>query len=300
MTDPLTEVVSLLRPTVSRSKVVTGSSPWSVRRTELGQPFYCVVLKGHCRLDVDDADAIELAQGDFVLIPAARSFSMSGTGAGKPPRLGRTSRTITPVPEGVWVGDQHGQADVRLLVGHCTFGSPDAALLVTLLPLQVHIRAEARLSSLAQLIDEEARASRPGRELVLGRLLEVLLIEALRTTAQPVGSAGLAQGLADRQLAKALLRMHEQPQANWTIAQLSREAAMSRSAFFTRFSSVVGMAPMAYLLAWRMALAKQMLREERLPITLVAERVGYSSTSTFGSAFARHVGMTPAMYARSG
>jgi AraC-like DNA-binding protein len=300
MTDPLTEVVSLLRPCVSHSKLVTGSNPWSVRRAELGKPFYCVVLEGRCRLDVDGEDAIELTQGDFLLIPVAHSFSVFGGASGKPLQLGKTSTMITTGPDGVWVGNPRGQADVRLLVGHCTFDSPDSALLVTLLPRHVHVRAGARLSSLAQLIDEESRASRPGRELMLSRLVELMLIDALRTIVQPLGSTGLAQGLADRQLAKALLSMHEQPQASWTVAQLSREASMSRSAFFKRFSSIVGIAPMAYLLAWRMALAKQMLREETTPIAVIAERVGYSSASAFSSAFARHVGISPVRYARGG
>ena len=73
---------------------------------------------------------------------------------------------------------------------------------------------------------------------------------------------------------------------------------MSRSAFFERFNGAVGMAPMEYLLAWRMALAKQLLRQRELAIADIAERVGYSSVSTFGVAFTRHVGVPPGRYAK--
>jgi len=129
-------------------------------------------------------------------------------------------------------------------------------------------------------------------------LLEVLLIEALRSSANTAASPGVVRGLADAKLAQALRRLHERPAQPWTVAQLAAEAAMSRSAFFERFGDAVGLKPMAYLLAWRMALAKRMLRQRELPIARIAESVGYSSVSTFGVAFTRHVGMPPGRYAR--
>ncbi|MBU0914660.1 MAG: helix-turn-helix transcriptional regulator, partial [Gammaproteobacteria bacterium] len=84
----------------------------------------------------------------------------------------------------------------------------------------------------------------------------------------------------------------------WTVAQLANEATLSRSAFYERFSRSVGMAPMEYLLAWRMALAKDWLRRTEVNISEVASRLGYSSASTFTVAFTRHVGLPPARYAR--
>jgi transcriptional regulator GlxA family with amidase domain len=140
---------------------------------------------------------------------------------------------------------------------------------------------------------------------VLARLLEVLLIEALRLSACQgacrAAAPGLAFGLADPRLAAALRGLHADPARAWTVEQLAKEAAMSRSAFFERFSQTVGVTPMDYLLAWRMALAQQLLREGSLAVAQVAERVGYSSASTFGAAFAaflRHLGVSPARYAR--
>jgi AraC-like DNA-binding protein len=92
--------------------------------------------------------------------------------------------------------------------------------------------------------------------------------------------------------------MHANPARSWTMAQLAKEAALSRSAFFDRFTRSVGMPPMEYLLAWRMALAKDMLRRTEIDIAEVAERVGYCSASTFSTAFSRHVGQPPGRYAR--
>ena len=83
------------------------------------------------------------------------------------------------------------------------------------------------------------------------------------------------------------------------MAQLAKKAALSRSAFFDRFTRNVGMPPMEYLLAWRMAMAKDLLRHHDMDIAAVAERVGYGSASTFSTAFSRHVGQPPGRYTRS-
>jgi AraC-like DNA-binding protein len=171
-------------------------------------------------------------------------------------------------------------------------------LLVSLLPSMVIARGEPRLAQLLNLVSDETRQSRPGRELVLERLLEVLLIEALRCGADTASAPSVARGLSDNRLVAALRAVHAQPGHGWTVADLAAEAAMSRSAFFARFTRIVGLPPMEYLIAWRMALAKSLLRSRDYGIEQVAERVGYGSASTFSTAFARHVGMSPKRYAR--
>ncbi len=126
----------------------------------------------------------------------------------------------------------------------------------------------------------------------------MLLIEALRSATGTNASPGLARGLADGRLAAALRGMHERPTHAWTVAELAKQAALSRSTFFERFSRAVGVAPMEYLLTWRMALAKDLLRRNEGRMAEIAERVGYSSASTFSVAFTRHVGRPPSQYAR--
>ena len=297
MIDPLAEVVALLRPAARFSKVVAAAGSWRVRREETGQPFYCLVLDGGCRMAVDGREPLALQAGDFVLIPAAQGFAISSL---VPPPAEAIDTPPVTRPSGEFrLGDPDALPDVRLLVGHCSFGSPDAALLVSLLPQLLHVRGEPRLTALVQLVVDETRAQRPAREVVLARLLEVLLIEALRCAAGTATSPGLARGLADTRLAAALRGMHESPADAWTVERLAKAAALSRSAFFERFSRAVGLAPMSYLLAWRMALARQLLRDEGLAVAEVAERVGYSSASTFSVAFTRQVGQPPARYARA-
>ena len=294
MIDPLTEVVTLLRPSVPFAKMATAAGKWIARRAEAGRPFFCAIIAGAAQLTVKGHEPRVLEQGDFVLVPAAFDFTVSSL---DPPADGEETAYVFRPDGEIRHGDPDAPPDVQMLVGYCVFASPDAGLLVSLLPQLVHVRGEPTLTTLVSLIYAEFRAKRPGRDVVLARLLDVLLIEALRSAPGTGASPGLVRGLADERLAVAMRRMHEQPSASWTVAELAQEAAMSRSAFFARFSRLVGVAPMEYLLGWRIALAKCLLRDG-VTVGEVAERVGYSSASAFSVAFTRNVGRPPAHFAR--
>ncbi|WP_446745520.1 AraC family transcriptional regulator [Silvibacterium acidisoli] len=294
-TDPLAEVVTLLQPAARFSKLVEGAGTWRVHREGTGEPFFCAVVDGGCRMIVDGQSSMKLEAGDYVLVPAMHELIVESLNA---PPAGTTSMP-TEIGAGHFrVGHEAGPAESRVQIGHCSFGSPDAELLVSLLPQIVIARGEPRLALLMQLIGGETRSRRPARDLVLQRLLEVMLIEALRCGNDTASAPGLARGLADERLAAAIRAIHARPEYPWTVAKLAADAALSRSAFFARFNRTVGLPPMEYLLTWRMALARRMLRGHELAIEQVAENVGYSSASTFTVAFARHVGMPPARYAR--
>ena len=296
MNDPLSEVIKLLQPRTVLSKCISGAGRWGVRYSDFGQPSFCAVLEGSCRLAVDGHDDLTLEAGDFVLLPTTPGFTLSGFEPVTPERI---DPKMTSAPAGeVRHGTRGGRPDVRLLGGYFVFDSPDAALLVSLLPTLVHVRGVERLSSLVRLVGGEATERRAGRDLVLTRLVEVLLIEALRSAPGDEAPPGLLRGLADARVALAIRQMHDHPGRSWTMAQLARKAALSRSAFFDRFTRAVGMPPMEYLLAWRMAVAKDLLRRYDFGMAEVAERVGYGSASTFSTAFSRHVGQPPSRYAR--
>lgn len=293
MNDPLAQVIGLLQPSASFSKLVTATGRWAVRPPGTG-PFYGAVLDGDCELSIAGRVPVRLGRGDFMLIPAARNFTVASLA---PLPGGRVTEPVEVRPGVFHLGEQ-GAPDTRILVGHYAFGSNDAALLVSLLPELLVARGEPRLTTLVELLSEEARGDRPGRDVVLARLLEVLLIEAFRATAEPTAAPGLLRGLADERLAAALRRMHAEPTRPWTVGELAREAALSRSTFFDRFRREVGVSPMEYLSGWRMAIAKDLLRGAGVSVSEVAQRVGYSSSSTFSVAFARQVGASPTTYAR--
>ena len=294
MNDPLSEVITLLQPRAVFSRQISGAGRWGVRYSAFGQPSFCAVLEGSCLLTVDGHRALTLEAGDFVLLPATPGFTMSGF---EPAKLEYLDPKVTSSVQGeIRHGRRGGRPDVRLLGGWFVFDSPDSTLLVSLLPSLVHVRGIERLSTLVRLVGEEASERKSGRDLVLTRLVEVLLIEALRSAPGDDARPGLLRGLIDPQLAPAIREMHAQLARSWTVAQLAKTAALSRSAFFERFMRTVGLPPMEYLLAWRMEVAKDLFRRQDVGIADVAERVGYGSASTFSTAFSRHVGQPPGRY----
>ena len=297
MADPLAQIVSLLQPDLSFAKFVEGAGAWSVRRVEDGRAFFFAALEGAVRLEVPGRPSLLIESGDFVLIPAAYDFTFSSV-TSEPP-AGFEYAPVEVRPNVFRLGDQRVEPDVRMLVGYCAFASPDAALLVSLLPSLIHARGERRLTTLIQLAVEESQGTRAARDVVLSRLMEVLFIEALRTSGLQAAS-GILRGLGDERVAAAIRAIHERPTGAWDVPALARAAAMSRSAFFERFRRTVGMAPMEYLIHWRMVLAKRLLRDGKSPVAQVAREVGYSSSSTFSVAFSRHVGTTPTLFARDG
>jgi AraC-like DNA-binding protein len=293
--DPLAEIVTLLQPSASYSKLVEYGGRWRVRRDIEGKPVFSRCWR-ECRVVSSGRPPIIVRQGDFVLSPSTSDHIVESIEA--PPH--GIAMMPVEIGEGRFrIGPPSEPVNLRMQVGLCSFSSPDAALLVSLLPAMIVARGAPRLALLLQLVGDETRHARPGRELVLERLLEVLLIEALRFGADVTSVPSVARGLSDDRLVSALRAMHGRPAHGWTVADLAAEAAMSRSAFCARFHRVVGLPPMEYLLAWRMALAKRLLRSRELAIEHVAAQVGYGSASTFSTAFARHVGMPPMRYART-
>ncbi len=294
MSDPLAEIVTLLQPQAPFSKLVTGAGPWRVSRVDTGQPFYLVVLSGRCLLTCQGNEPILLYKGDFALIPEAQGFSVASV---DPEPLASMDTTPVELLRGEYqLGDHAVPSNVRMLVGHCEFHSADAALLVSLLPQLILVRGEDRLTTLVQLVRDESLAQRPARDVILAKLMEVLLLEVLRSSSATSPRAGLLRGMADERTSKALRLMHSKISYPWTVAELAKKSALSRSAFFERFRNQVGVTPMEYLLNWRMALAKSMLQSTQKRIADIAETVGYGSASAFSVAFTRHVGVPPSEY----
>ncbi|MEG6508260.1 AraC family transcriptional regulator [Methyloligella sp. 2.7D] len=298
MPDPLSQVIQLLRPRAVFAKGISGAGRWAVRYSEFGQPGFCAVTEGRCRLAVDGEPPVVLEAGDFVLLPATPAFTMSGFEPAPPTRI--DPKTAPTPDEEVRYGRQDGPPDVQQFGGYFVFDAPDAALLVSLLPRMIHIRGVPRLVQLVQLVGEEAARDEIGRDLILARLVEILLIEALRSVPGEAGPPGLLRGLADPRIAASLRTMHADAERSWTVSDLAREAGLSRSAFFDRFARTVGVRPMEYLLTWRMAVAKDLLKAGGIALDEVARRVGYGSASAFSTAFSRHAGMPPGRFMRAG
>jgi len=302
MSDPLSDVVRLLHPRAVFANVISGKGNWAVRYADYGQPGFCIVLEGSALLAVDGHAPIAIRAGDFVLLPTTPPFTLSSVAPAPPVFIAPEFIDPKAAPGGRGErrhGDPDGPPDMRSLGGAFLFDTADAGLLVSLLPAVVHVQGSGRLMQLVGMVGEEYEEQKPGNDYMLSRLVELLLVEAMRWTTAGSAPPGLLRGLGDDRLAMALKRIHARVDHPWTVDELAKAAALSRSTFFERFVRTVGVPPMAYLLAWRMRIAKELLRRDGLTVADVAERVGYGSTSAFSVAFSRHVGEPPSRYANA-
>jgi AraC-like DNA-binding protein len=296
---PVETLVSLLRPKTVASKIISGAGEWSVREARHADPAFCVMLDGTCVLRLDDHEPIELHGGDFMLLTDMPGFVMaSGHGAIA------TAPAAQPVNGEARHGDRDEPATMRMLGGYFRFEPENAALLAPLLPEIVLVRRDdprtSRLRRIVSLIGEETQSAAPCN-LILVRLVEVLLVEAMRLRAAPVQGVerGLVAGLDDPVLAPALRAMHDDLAFGWTVERLARAAGVSRAVFAERFSRTMGMPPMQYLAQWRMALAKNLLRTQGVSMAEVARRTGYLSASAFTTAFTKMTGSSPSAFVRA-
>lgn len=154
----------------------------------------------------------------------------------------------------------------------------------------------AELPGMAALLDllfEEALSPKCGRQAVVNRLFEVLIIQLIRQLMNSNAvNTGLIAGLADPRLARALVAMQEAPAEPWTLESLAAKSGMSRSAFAQTFREIVGTTPGDHLAAWRLSLAQTLLRQGR-PVKQVALDVGYGSPAALSRVFSARLGQSP-------
>ncbi|MBL8642641.1 MAG: AraC family transcriptional regulator [Rhodospirillaceae bacterium] len=298
--DPLSDIIRLLRPHAGFSKPISGRGRWGVRYEPYEWPSFCIVLTGQCWLTMKGDKPRRLARGDFLLLFATPAFELvSEPGVKCLPGF--------PSETGVRHGARDGAPDFEMLGGTFKIEQVNAAVL-GLLEERIHIRAAendtSRLAQIITLIMEEHAADRPGRDMILERFLEVLLVEALRwrggeDNAPEEPAPGLLSGMRDDAIAQALRAMHSDVRQGWTVANLANHVGMSRSAFAARFAATVGCAPMEYLSRWRMSLAQDALSRGKIPLDRVAANIGYESASAFSTAFRKRIGCAPGAFARA-
>jgi AraC-like DNA-binding protein len=191
-------------------------------------------------------------------------------------------------------------AGATLLCATIAFEDGSANPLVRVLPdyMLIPLRELEPLRHALDLLFAEASHARQGREVILDRLCDVVMVQLLR---QEFGNGrlntGMLAGLADRHLAPVLDAMHARPHEAWRVESLARLACMSRTGFTEHFRNVVGMPPVEYLTRWRIGVACQLLRKG-LPVKVVSAQAGYGSPAAFTRAFIEHVGSAPRQWLR--
>jgi transcriptional regulator GlxA family with amidase domain len=202
---------------------------------------------------------------------------------------------------------RHGGAGARarLVCGYLGCDGPDTNPVLASLPPVVKLTldegaAAEWIRSTLRYAAEELAAGRPGSETVLGKVSELLFVEAVRRHAEALGEGegGWLAGLRDPYVARALALMHGEIARAWSVEELGREVGLSRSALAERFVRLMGVAPVHYLARWRMQVAMQRLRGSAASLAEVAAGVGYESEAAFSRAFKKVVGVAPGGWRR--
>jgi AraC-like DNA-binding protein len=192
------------------------------------------------------------------------------------------------------------QATVFLCGAYTFSGDVGRALLDALPPVMTLSAAiDDPLRDVITLLSRELTRTEPARQIVLDRLLDLLLVLAIRSDFQRSRTAPLwYRASADRRLGAALQAMHENAAHPWTVPELADLSGLSRAAFARAFRDALGQAPVQYLTEWRMTLARDHLREDELTLAQIADAVGYASPYAFAAAFRREHGCPPGAWRR--
>jgi AraC-like DNA-binding protein len=298
--DPLSDVLSLLKPRTYMAGGFDNGGEWSVRFPQHEGIKCYALVSGECWLQVDGVpEPVNVKPGDCFLLPSGRPFCLASDLSLTPV----DASTLFRLPMNGVIRAINGGGDCFGVGGHFAFSGKHAEILLGVLPPIVHIRKESDRAAMRWSLERlmlELREPQPGGILVAQQLAYMMLVQALRLhLAEGLsGGVGWLFALADKQMSVAMSAMHDDPAHRWTIQELAERAGMSRSIFALKFKKTVGEPPMEYLTRWRMLLAADRLVNSSEPISVISLSLGYESESAFSTAFKRVMGCSPRQYGR--
>jgi len=242
------------------------------------------IRRGACRLEFD-GKVEHLGAGDFLFLAPGLAHVLHSEPAAN--------------------DLQKQSADTLLLCGYCSFDDTHGVPLSDLFPDFMIIRDQQLhsmrwLQAILDQLSREYLSMRPGTDIVVNRLTEVLIVELIRQNFGRNDDAALIKALADKYISKALQQLHLHPGKSWSLESLALEVGLSRAAFAKRFKSLVGQPMFEYLTQLRLQQACTLLTDTELPLHEIASRAGYESDLAFTRTFKKRLGRTPTAYRKQG
>ncbi len=282
-------------------------APWGMEVPQHDSAHFHIIRRGRCYLMVEGRETQLLEAGDMVVLPGGSPHDLVDDPSTPTQPLGDLLADMQSGGESCSLIFGGGGEACTLICGYFRFDPSQVHPLLAVLPSMILLkgeggRAQPWLESTLNLIAEESCAARPGSEVLIDRLTETLFIRVIRSylddpASDETGPNWLA-GLKDPKIGEALGYIHHLPQENWTVDALATRVGMSRSAFSGRFSELVGEPPLKYITRWRMQLAADHLRNEKLSLGEIAARVGYGAEAAFSKVFKRMWGVSPGNFRR--
>ncbi|MBZ4322292.1 AraC family transcriptional regulator [Streptomyces huiliensis] len=309
----------LLRGVRANGAVFAGSvltPPWTLRFADDAYLTLCVPLDGAGWIVRDGGgEPRPVRTGEAAIVRGPEPFVFTddpGTGARSPsgphsgppsgPHSGPPSGPHSGPPSGPRSGSPEGVGRAMLLAGAYRVPGEVPRRLLRALPPVAVVPDEHDCAAMRGYLEAQLTTGLPGRQIVVDRLLDWLLVCTLRQWFDRPGAAPPAWYLAlgDDVAGPALRAMHDAPERAWTLSSLAAAAGVSRSTFAKRFQALLGEPPLTYLTEWRMTLAADLLSEPGTTVAAVARRVGYADPFGFSAAFKRVRGVSPSAHRAAG
>jgi|SRR5437868_672757 len=312
--DPLSEVLRAVRLNGAYFYPVEAGPPWSVSTVPARDLVprilpdaehlisYHILLTGSCWGGLDGQKQVKMKPGDVIVFPQGDAHLMSSD-EGHRDSSGKKGTSAERYPSTVFLGPDSLPRDTTFVCGFLGCDARPFNPLLSALPRVMHVpgAAEGWLSKFPQQVVAESHTGRVGSETMLTRMAELMFIEVLRRYVEQLApqQAGWLAGLRDGVVGPALSELHAKPDHPWTLHELARTIASSRTVLVERFSQLVGVPPMLYLTRWRLQLAAEQLSRGSAKVAAVGAQVGYESEAAFSRAFKRETGQSPAAWRRS-
>ena len=293
--DPLTD---LLRGVHAQSTEVCrtfASPPWSLEFA-VTSPFTLVTaVRGNVWLLADDGTRVLLGPGSLALIRGPMRFVLADDPS-TPTQIvvGGPDCERWRVGTRTYGKDADGETLV-ITAGYSADSGVTSRLLNALPAAFVVPCCDDEHCPTLDVLAEEVAKDKAGQHIILERLLDLLLVYALREwfDRSEANTPAWYRALGDEVVGPALRAMHDEPGRAWTVAELATRAGVSRAALARRFTALVGVPPLTYLTEWRMDLAADLLRRPEATVGSVARAVGYADGFAFSTAFKRVRGVRP-------
>ena len=301
--DVLTDLLQRSRARGAAFSSTTARGTWGLTFPGSAPLSVHALVEGEAHLwSIDSEDALHVFPGDVVLVREHTPHHLASRAGARCIPMAEAMATVSGVGRRLAVGDPGQPVAATFFCGAYRFEGDLCESLLQALPDTLHLRpaAGSTLRATMDLLAGEMLRDDPGQQALLDRLLDVALVQILREhfSTATATAPGWFRASGDARIAPALQALHSNPARQWTVAELAEHALLSRSAFARQFTELLGVPPLAYLNDWRMALARERLRDSDARLASIGAALGYASEFSFAAAFKRHHGTAPGRWRR--
>ncbi|MFT4807558.1 MAG: AraC-like DNA-binding protein [Paraglaciecola sp.] len=269
------------------------AAPWGMSLDKADIPRFHIAMSGSCFVGSDNAEPVNVHHMEIVMLPSGSSHWIAD-------QPGRQLISSLQAGEACELGNplfQQGKITQSLMCGMVHYDKASSHPIIDSLPQILHFQglvSEDPIWKTVIIIESEMQRTRGKGGTIVDRLTEVLFLQLLnRYVHKNKEMTGFLAALRDKRIHKALTLIHLDPSFNWSIASLGERVGMSRATLVRHFQSSVGLAPMAYILNWRMMKAYNLIKYSNANLEHIAEHVGFASARTLSKAFQRQYSVTP-------